>query len=36
LHALTDWRPRRDGRAVLMDILAWVQEHEDAVVQAAM
>jgi CDP-paratose 2-epimerase len=36
LEAMTDWRPQRDARAVLMDILAWVQEHEEAVVRAAI
>jgi CDP-paratose 2-epimerase len=36
LHGMTDWRPVRDARAVLVDILAWVQDHEDAVVQASI
>ena len=31
LFELTDWRPSRDARAILADILAWVEAHEDAV-----
>ena len=31
LFAHTDWRPRRDARAILADILAWVEKHEAAV-----
>jgi CDP-paratose 2-epimerase len=31
LFELTDWRPTRDARAILADILAWVEAHEDAV-----
>jgi CDP-paratose 2-epimerase len=27
----TDWRPRRDTRAILADTLAWAREHEPAV-----
>ncbi len=29
LHSLTSWRPRRGGRDVLADLLAWSTEHED-------
>ena len=28
LFGLTDWRPRRDARQVLVDIDAWIAEHE--------
>ncbi len=30
LHSLTSWRPRRGPRDVLADLLAWTEEHEDA------
>ena len=36
LTDLSDWRPQRDARAILVDILAWVQENEDAVKSAAV
>ena len=35
LFAMTDWRPRKDPRAILADILNWVRGHE-APVQAAL
>jgi CDP-paratose 2-epimerase len=28
LHAHTDWRPRRDARAILADVLGWVAANE--------
>jgi CDP-paratose 2-epimerase len=28
LFSLTGWRPRRDARAILQDIHAWIAEHE--------
>jgi CDP-paratose 2-epimerase len=31
LHGLTDWRPRRDARAILADTLAWIDANERAV-----
>jgi CDP-paratose 2-epimerase len=31
LFAHTDWRPRRDARAILADILAWAEQNEAAV-----
>jgi len=31
LFELTDWRPRRDAREVLMDIHEWICDHETAV-----
>jgi CDP-paratose 2-epimerase len=34
LFSLTDWRPRRDARAVLADIHAWVLDNEPAILQA--
>jgi CDP-paratose 2-epimerase len=30
LHSLTSWRPRRGPRDVLVDLLDWTTEHEDA------
>jgi CDP-paratose 2-epimerase len=30
IHSLTSWRPRRQPRTVLSDLLDWVVEHEDA------
>ena len=30
----TDWRPRRDARAILAGVLGWVREHERAVAVA--
>ena len=29
LHSLTSWRPRREPREVLADLLDWSAEHED-------
>ena len=34
LFARTDWRPTKGPREVLADILAWVEEHEDAVARS--
>ena len=34
LFGMTDWRPRRDARAVLADTLAWLRDHESAVATA--
>jgi CDP-paratose 2-epimerase len=34
LFSLTDWRPRRDARAVLVDIHAWVLANESALASA--
>jgi CDP-paratose 2-epimerase len=34
LHAMTDWRPRRDARAVLEDVFDWIAANERAVVGA--
>ena len=31
LFALTDWRPRRDARAILEDVVEWVRGNEDLV-----
>jgi CDP-paratose 2-epimerase len=31
LFELTEWRPRRDARAILADTLAWIEANEDAV-----
>ena len=31
LHSISSWRPRRDARDVLADLLAWTVEHEDSV-----
>ncbi|HEY1273562.1 MAG TPA: NAD-dependent epimerase/dehydratase family protein [Thermoleophilaceae bacterium] len=31
LHALTDWRPRREPRRVLEDVFTWIADHEAAV-----
>jgi CDP-paratose 2-epimerase len=31
LFSLTDWRPRRGPREILLDIHAWIVEHESAV-----
>jgi CDP-paratose 2-epimerase len=31
LYGLTDWRPQRSARDVLVDIANWISEHEDAV-----
>ncbi len=29
LHSLTSWRPSREPRKVLQDLLSWTSEHED-------
>jgi CDP-paratose 2-epimerase len=34
LFTLTDWRPRHGVREILLDIHAWIVEHESAVVAA--
>jgi CDP-paratose 2-epimerase len=34
LFGHTDWRPQRDARAILEDVLGWVQENERAVAAA--
>jgi CDP-paratose 2-epimerase len=34
LQTLTDWRPRRDSRAVLADIHAWICAHERELARA--
>ena len=34
LHAMTDWRPRRDARTVLADTLEWLRGNERAVATA--
>lgn len=34
LHALTDWRPRRDARTILADTFEWIRGHEAAVLAA--
>jgi CDP-paratose 2-epimerase len=34
LFTLTDWRPRRGAREILVDIEAWIAENEAAVVAA--
>jgi CDP-paratose 2-epimerase len=36
LFGLTDWRPRRDARAVLADTYAWIQANERAVSEALL
>jgi CDP-paratose 2-epimerase len=36
LFALTDWRPRRDARAILADTFAWIQANEGAVRSALL
>jgi CDP-paratose 2-epimerase len=34
LFERTGWRPRRAPREILSDILAWVEQHEDAVAES--
>jgi hypothetical protein len=34
LFAHTEWRPRRDARAILGDVLAWAEANETAVAGA--
>ena len=34
LFERTDWRPQRAPREILSDILAWVEENEDAVAES--
>ena len=34
LFERTDWRPQRGPREILTDILAWVEENEDAVAES--
>jgi CDP-paratose 2-epimerase len=34
LHAMTDWRPRREPAEVLRDIHAWIVDHEAALATA--
>jgi CDP-paratose 2-epimerase len=34
LFERTGWRPRRTPREILSDILAWVEQHEDAVAES--
>ena len=34
LFERTDWRPQRGPREILSDILAWVEENEDAVAES--
>ena len=34
LFEVTDWRPRRDARAVLADTLEWIVANEQAVASA--
>jgi CDP-paratose 2-epimerase len=36
LFGLTDWRPRRDARAILADTLAWIEANERAVRSALL
>ena len=31
LHERTEWRPRRDARAVMADIFAWIEQNADVV-----
>jgi CDP-paratose 2-epimerase len=31
LFAMTDWRPKRDARAILTDIFEWIRANEDQV-----
>ena len=31
LHERTDWRPRREARQILSDVLEWIRENESAV-----
>jgi CDP-paratose 2-epimerase len=31
LHARSAWRPRRDARTVIADILGWIERHADEV-----
>ncbi len=34
LHGMTEWRPRRSPAEILVDIHAWVLEHETALASA--
>jgi hypothetical protein len=36
LAELSDWRPRRDARAILADTLEWIAANERAVRQALL
>jgi CDP-paratose 2-epimerase len=31
LYARTDWRPRRDAEAIMVEIVAWIKDNEDDV-----